>query len=119
VGSFLPGQPVGRPLLRPLRETTSEASRLKATVSAWSRKSWPATPSTNTIGRKTETVVRVEAVTAMATSREPLAAASKRSSPPSRCRKMFSRTTIELSTSSPTPSASPPRLIMLREMPEK
>ena len=66
------------------------------------------------IGPKTEIVVRVEAVIAPCTSSAPLAAASRIGIPPSRCRKMFSRTMMELSTSIPTPRASPPRLMMLR-----
>jgi hypothetical protein len=37
-----------------------------ATVSAWSENSWPAMPSTNTSGRNTAMVVRVEATTAAA-----------------------------------------------------
>ncbi len=54
------------------------------TVSAWSRKSWAAMPSRKTTGRKTATVVRVEAITARPTSEAPRRAASKAPSPASR-----------------------------------
>ena len=67
------------------------------------------------IGPKTEMVVSVEAVIAPWTSSAPRAAASSAPNPAWRCRKMFSSTMMELSTSIPTPSASPPRLMMLRE----
>ena len=63
-------------------------------------------------------VVSVDAVIADWTSSAPAVAACTAPSPSSdRCRKMFSSTTIELSTSMPTPSASPPRLMMLRLTP--
>ena len=75
------------------------------TVSAWSRKSWPATPSTKTIGRKTATVVSVEAMTGPATSTVPATAASPAPSPPACRRWIASSTTIESSSSMPTPSA--------------
>ena len=69
------------------------------------------------MGPKTEIVVRVEAVIAPWTSSAPRAAASRGLAPSCRCLKMFSRTMIELSTSIPTPSARPPRLMMLSETP--
>ena len=87
------------------------------TVSAWSRKSWPATPSTKTIGRKTATVVSVEAITGPATSTVPLTAAVRAASPPACRRWIASSTTIESSSSMPTPSASPPRDMMFSESP--
>ena len=74
-------------------------------------------PSTNTIGKNTATVVSVEAITAPLTSRVPRTAAVTMSSPSSRQRKMDSSTTIEQSTSMPTPSASPPSDMMLSETP--
>ena len=55
-----------------------------ATVSAWSRNSWPAMPCTNTSGRNTAIVVSVEATTAMLTSRVPAIAASRMPRPRSR-----------------------------------
>ena len=69
------------------------------------------------IGPKTEMVVRVEAVIAPWTSSPPRAEASADGTPASRCRKMFSSTMMELSTSIPTPSAIPPRLMMFSETP--
>ena len=56
---------------------------------------------------------------AMATSRLPRREASAASSPPSRSRKMFSETTMELSTSMPTPSISPTMLITFSVMEQK
>jgi len=57
-------------------------------------------------------VVRVEAMMAPATSRVPMEAASFSDRPfSSRCRIMFSKTTIALSTIRPTPRASPPNVI--------
>ncbi len=70
------------------------------------------------IGPKTLTVVSVEAVMAACTSSAPTDAAWMGGAPSSsRCRKMFSSTTMELSTNIPTPSARPPRLMMLRLTP--
>ena len=74
----------------------------------------PAIPSMKSSGRKTASVVSVLAVIAMATSLAPLIAASSGGMPLSRSRVMFSSTTIELSTSMPTPSASPPSVMMFR-----
>jgi len=97
----------------------SDTSRLalseKVTVSAWSAKSCRATPSTNTMGRNTQMVVSVEAVTAMPTSEAPFMAASKTPRPSSRNRWMDSSTTMELSTSMPMPRARPPRLMMFSD----
>ena len=52
-----------------VRETSSEDSSAMVTVSANGRNSSPARPATKAIGRKTATVVRVDAVMAPATSR--------------------------------------------------
>ncbi len=76
------------------------------------------------MGPNTLMVVSVEAVMAPCTSSAPTAAESSEaaSSPAacsSRCRKMFSSTTMLLSTSMPTPSASPPRLMMFSETPAR
>ena len=97
-------------------ETSSEASRATVTVIANGAKSCPTKPPTSAIGAKTATVVRVDAVTAPATSRTPVedrVAAS--SSPYSRCRLMFSSTTIESSTTRPTAMVSAPRVSRLSE----
>jgi hypothetical protein len=67
-------------------------------------------PRTKIRGRNTTTVVRVLATIAEATSSVP-STAPLTASPwrlPSRSRWMFSSTTIELSTSMPTPRARPP-----------
>ena len=55
-------------------------------------------------------VVSVEAVIAMVTSVAPRPEASLRSLPSSICLKIFSSTTMELSTIIPTPKASPQRV---------
>ena len=57
-------------------ETKREASNAKVTVKAISLNNCPATPFTKTMGKNTETVVRVEAITAEPTSLVPLRAAS-------------------------------------------
>ena len=96
--------------------TSNEISREKVTVSAWSPNSCPATPSTKTIGTKTQIVVSVLAVTARPTSPAPCRAASTSSRPESRRRWIDSSTTIELSTSRPMPRVNPPNDMMLSEM---
>ena len=60
-----------------VRASASEASKLMVTVRAWSRNSCPAMPSTKMIGRKTATVVKVEATTAGATARAPSLSAAR------------------------------------------
>ncbi len=97
--------------------TTSEISIANVTVSAWSRNNWPATPCTNTSGKNTATVVSVDAITAIETSRAPFIAASTMLMPCSRMRAMFSSTTIESSTTMPVASARPPSDITLRLTP--
>ena len=76
-------------------------------------------PLVNTIGKNTQTVVRVEAITAPATCLLPCTAARGASTPRLRSRYIFSITTIELSTNIPIPSAIPDRDIIFSEMPEK
>jgi hypothetical protein len=102
-----------------VRATTSDVASEKTTDSARSPKTWPAIPVTNTIGRKTATVVSVEAVTAPPTSRAPRTAARVGESPSSRQRKTDSMTTMPLSTSMPIPSASPPSDIRLSDTPKR
>ncbi len=72
-------------------------------------------PCTYTSGTNTTSVVSVAAVIASATSPVPTAAAVRASAPSARSRKMFSTTTMALSTSIPAPSASPPSVIRLSE----
>src|SRR5690606_7722515 len=74
-------------------------------------------PSTNTRGRNTATVVRVEATTAMNTSRVPVIAASSTPRPRSRALAMDSSTTIESSTTRPVASARPPSDMTFRLRP--
>ena len=100
------------------RATTSDAIKENMTVRAMSPKIWPATPSTKTMGKKTDMVVSVEATTAPPTSETPLIVDLTKSSPSSRQRKMLSSTTMELSTSIPTPRANPPRDMILRDTPD-
>ena len=73
------------------------------------------------MGRKTTTVVAVEAITALVTSSAPLMTRSRKEVP-SRFRvdlKQLSITTMELSTSIPMPITRPPRDIMLMVIPIK
>ncbi len=67
-------------------ETMSERPTEQLIASAMSRKSWPASSSTNRTGRKTASVVNVEARTAPQTSCAPLMAAWYRRSPRWMCR---------------------------------
>ena len=73
----------------------------------------------NNTGTKTAIVVNVEAVIAMPTSFEPTTAASINGAPSSLCRKMFSSTTMPLSTNMPTPNARPPKLTVFNVKPLK
>ena len=70
------------------------------------------------MGKKTATVVSVEASTAPPTSPVPRIAASIRPSPSSLHRNMLSNTTIELSTNIPMPRARPPRDMILSDTPK-
>jgi hypothetical protein len=97
---------------RKITPTPSEMICDATTVMAWSPKICPAMPCTNTIGTNTDTVVSVEAVMAAATSPVPRMVAVRKSSPFVRRRAIDSRTTIELSSNIPTPSASPPSDMM-------
>ena len=97
--------------------TSRDTAMAMATVSAWSRNSWPAMPCTNTSGRNTAMVVRVDATTAMLTSRVPTIADSSIPSPRSRALAIDSSTTMESSTTRPVARARPPSDITLRESP--
>ncbi len=97
--------------------TSSDASSENVTARDRSPNSSPATPFTYTMGPNTLMVVSVDAVMAPCTSSAPRAAASRGGTPASRCRKTFSSTTMELSTSMPTPRARPPRLMMFSDTP--
>ncbi len=98
-----------------VRATSSEASRASELVMANGRNSSPTWPPTSASGRKTATVVRVEAVIAVATSRTPVSTASDRRCPSPRWRWMFSITTMESSTTRPIAIVRAPRVSMLSE----
>ena len=77
-------------------------------------------PVRNSSGTNTETCVRMDATIADHTSSEPSIAACRRSFPScSMWRNEFSRTTIDASTIMPTPSANPPKVIVLSVNPAK
>ena len=77
-------------------------------------------PVRNSSGTNTEMCVRIEARMADQTSSLPSIAACIRSLPNcSMWRKEFSSTTIEASTIMPTPSASPPNVIVFSVNPAK
>ncbi len=102
-----------------LKATKREATRAKVTVRAIGRNSCDAIPCTNTMGKNTAMVVMVEAAMAPVTSLVPVLAASTIPIPSCRCRKMFSSTTMELSTIIPTPRAKPPRVMIFSVRPPK
>ena len=95
--------------------TARDANSENTTVNARSPKICPATPCTNTMGKNTAMVVKVDAMTAGPTSLVPRMTDVRKSSPSSRQRKILSVTTIALSTNIPIPSASPPSDMMFRE----
>jgi hypothetical protein len=100
--------------------TRSDASTLTLTGSPSSEKKPRIMGSPmNMPGRKTMTVVSVARETASPTSFTPRMAAARGEWPSKRWRMMFSTTTIELSTSMPTPRVSPMRLRMLKDWPRK
>ncbi len=82
-------------------ETASEIVIATDKVTANSRNSRPSMPPISRIGTKTATRARVIDSTVNATSRAPCSAASIRDMPASRCRVMFSNTTIASSTTKP------------------
>jgi len=95
-----------------VRATIKDISKEKVTVRANSLNIVAVIPLTNTIGKNTAIVVKVEATTAILTSLAPSTAALSAGSPSSLNLYIFSRTTIELSTNIPTPKAMPPRVII-------
>ena len=85
-----------------VNDTSRDAPRAMPTVIANGRSSSPLIPPTRASGTKTATVVRVDAVTAPATSLTEATMASGVSSGPVSRRLMFSITTMESSTTRPT-----------------
>lgn len=77
------------------------------------------TPDRKKSGTNTATCVRVDARMADQISSLPSMAAWRRDLPISMCRCEFSSTTIEASTIMPTPSASPPKVIVFSVYPPK
>ena len=102
-----------------VNETNKEAKRERVTVIAKSLNIVPTTPSTNTIGINTATVVKVDAVIAIPTSEAPSIAASSLEYPSEFKRNIFSSTTIALSTSIPTARANPPSVSIFKVIPLK
>jgi hypothetical protein len=102
-----------------VKATKSDAIRANATVKPRGFVNSPASPWAKISGTNTITLVKVEAVIAMETSVAPFMAAVFLSSPISRCLKIFSSTTTELSTIMPTPRARPLKVIRFRVYPPK
>ena len=91
------------------RLTSTEAT----TVKPKGRNHSPDTPGMKATGTNTATIEKVVAATARPISAVPLSAAVRRSSPRSRWRTMFSRTTMASSISTPMASDRPSRLMKL------
>ena len=102
-----------------VRATIIEATTATEMVRARSAKSWPASSSRNTMGRKMATVVAVEASSAPQTCSGPVSAASFASMPRSRSRTTFSSTTMAASRVIPTANARPASEMMLTVRPAK
>ena len=102
-----------------MRETKKLIISANAMVSASGRNRLRATPARKSTGKKTTMVVMVETRIGIATSCAAASTASRRDWPMPRCRWMFSSSTIESSTSRPTPSASPPSVKTLSVCPVK
>ena len=103
-----------------VKATNKDATNANDTVYAnWLKKIPCIPPAANNKGRKTQRVVRVEAVIAALTSLVPTEAAWFASSPHSRWRKMFSKTTMALSNNIPMPKAIPPNDIIFKVRPAK
>ncbi len=77
----------------------------------------PARPPINKNGSTAARLVEVEATMALFTSSAACTPAVTGSSPSVWCREMFSSMTMVLSTSSPTPRASPPSVMMFKVSP--
>ena len=102
-----------------VKETNSETSTAKATVMPNWKKKRPMIPFMNATGTNTATIDKVVASTARPISAVPSRAAVKWSSPCSRWRTMFSRTTMASSISRPMASDSAIRVMTLRVMPQE
>ena len=97
--------------------STNEVSKETLMAMARARKKVPVTPVMLISGRKTTIGVSVDPISGMVSSFSALAVARNGPSPPSRCRTIFSTTTIASSITSPPAAASPPNVIMLKLWP--
>ncbi len=97
----------------------SEARSATVTIIASSLNIMPTTPGIKSIGRKTTTVVKVEAPIAKNISCVPEIEASCGCSPLSKCRETLSTTTIALSTTMPIAIVREERLIVFMVLPLK
>ncbi len=86
-------------------------------ATAKARKKVPVTPVIEIRGKNTTIGVSVDPMSGTVSSLRALLVASSGPSPPSRCRTMFSTTTILSSMTNPTAAASPPKVIMLKLSP--
>ena len=90
-----------------VKDTKSEAAIVKRTVTGNDLINWPDPSGRNSKGRKANIKVAVQPNTATAIWPVPLIAAETRSSPSRMRRAMFSVTTMESSTKSPSESTKP------------
>ena len=102
-----------------VNDTKRETSTAKATVIPNWKKNLPTIPFMNATGTKTATMEKVVARTASPISAVPARAASKWSWPCSRCRTMFSRTTIASSMRRPIARDSAISVMTLSVIPMK
>ena len=100
-----------------VNETTKLISVEKTTTSENSRKILPIKPPVKASGTNTTTSTNVMAKAVKPISLRPSRAAVRLSLPISRCRLMFSKTTIESSTRIPTTNESAMSVIILSEKP--
>ena len=96
---------------------TREVGRAAAIVTASARKKVPVTPVIEIRGKNTTMGVKVEPSSGVVISRSAAPMACMRGSPASRCRTMFSTTTIASSITNPTAAARPPRVMRLKLCP--
>ena len=93
---------------------TSEVNSATLIAMASALKNVPVTPVIVISGRKTTIGVNVDPMRGTVSSFNALAVASNGPCPASRCKTMFSTTTILSSITSPTAAASPPRVMRLK-----
>ena len=89
----------------------------KATLKASGEKRKRPSPVRKITGESTTTVVIVETITGIATSSAASRAAVSAGFPIRKCRTVFSRTTMESSTSLPTARARPPSVMLFNVFP--